>query len=589
MSDFLYRSKTCPEGESGKLLQAFHEMEPPAVHEYHGEWGSLAVLDNHYRGFQPLVTESHIAVVIGGPLLCFRENDFLDDAESTEGTGAILERYLVGELMWEDDLSGPFACLIIDRANGNITYVTDLLMFVPVYTCFEDGEAVIGTHVDVVARASGRYTIPDPVSVADFILNHVVTHPYTCYQKVRQAEAGTIHQFSIQGEFPAMSNKNYWNPEEKTCFDSLDEAAEMLRKGLLEDVEKITRGADRVAAFLSAGEDSRTILGCLPPGVNCDGFTYLYGAPRDRAIARQVAKIFGVKHTVSAQPYHYYLEILSQASALVGSGHQYSHAHVIGFFEEWGLRDYRAVLGGYLSDSLLKGLFSRKRKGRGLLSWLPEFPRSGETHTRRQKSDFFTPEVMGKIQQRKIEHMERVKAIRPETCHEWFGVWPATMQLTFPNFLATRRLFRSYEPFMGRVSVMVGAGAPLTWKLNRRLFNRAVRPLLKPTSRVFHADGHLPYFPFWVNMPFVFGDKLKKYGAKAYHAATFLITGKETPWQRRRASKTEPEWQAAFDSLEESYVPLEKIINNKEARKHLSSRQTRNLLQVLEWIHRIDG
>jgi hypothetical protein len=119
------------------------------------------------------------------------------------------------------------------------------------------------------------------------------------------------------------------------------------------------------------------------------------------------------------------------------------------------------------------------------------------------------------------------------------------------------------------------------------MFNRAMRPLLKPTRWVFHADGHLPYFPFWFNMPFVFLDKLKKTLLKAYHAFTCLITGKETPWQRRRASKTDEEWLAAFEKFNAGYDSFDEIIKDRSARRKLSSRQTRNILQVLEWIDRM--
>jgi len=587
MSDFIFSTTSRPADDLKQALQEIDTSQKAPIVNFSGFWGSIAVVENHYAGFQPLETDSHIAVVIGGPLLQFQANDFLDDEDSSAGTAAILERHLSGEMSLDEDLSGPFAAFILDKKSGAFTYVTDLLMFIPIYSFEGSEEIVLGSHVDVVAKVAGEEENLDPVSLADFVLNHVVTYPYTCYENIRQAEAGTVHNYTDIASSHQKSCETYWVPREEQNYESLPEAARLLRKSLLEDVATITNGTKKVGAFVSAGEDSRSILGSLPEGVDCDGFTYLYGSPRDRAIAKQVTKIFNVNHTVSAQPYHYYLDILSDASALVGSGHQYSHAHVVGFFEEWKLRDYRAVLGGYLSDSLLKGLFSRKRRGRGLLSWLPEFHRPGETQTRRQHSDLFTEEVLDQVQNRKREHMARVQEIRPQTAHEWFGIWPATMQLTFPNFLATRRLFRSYEPFMGKTSVKIGAGVPLSWKLNRRMFNRAMRPLLKPTRWVFHADGHLPYFPFWFNMPFVFLDKLKKTLLKAYHAFTCLITGKETPWQRRRASKTDEEWLAAFEKFNAGYDSFDEIIKDRSARRKLSSRQTRNLLQVLEWIDRM--
>jgi hypothetical protein len=55
---------------------------------------------------------------------------------------------------------------------------------------------------------------------------------------------------------------------------------------------------------------------------------------------------------------------------------------------------------------------------------------------------------------------------------------------------------------MSKEVIKLSAAVPLGWKLNRRLFNKAMQPYLKPTKWIPSSDGRLPYFPWWVNAPF---------------------------------------------------------------------------------------
>src|SRR5690625_2443835 len=112
MSDFLYSKNNISTSILAKMLKEIYHEEAPLVYEYYGLWGSLAVTRSLYNGFQPLETESHICIIIGGPVLTFRNNRFLSTNESSrnnEGTKAVYERWLNGNIVWDRDLSGPFA------------------------------------------------------------------------------------------------------------------------------------------------------------------------------------------------------------------------------------------------------------------------------------------------------------------------------------------------------------------------------------------------------------------------------------------------------------------------------------------------
>ncbi|MBN2895155.1 MAG: hypothetical protein JXK05_04590 [Campylobacterales bacterium] len=573
MSDFLY-ARYADTQTLHDALSSIYTHDIPAIATFSGAWGALALGANRYGGFAHYEDAHHLCAVIGAPLLEWRSNAFLGTEGGNEGTQALMRRYLEGALYWDEEVSGPFVFVLIDKAAQTLVYVTDLMLFIPVYR-YGEGE-MIGTHVDALARAAECTEQIDWVSVGDFILNHVVTFPYTTYASIRQSEPAA-HYYGADFF-------HYWQPLETEMFGSLDGAAEALRKALKQYVEAVCAGMDQVGAFVSPGEDSRAVLGMLPSHVLIEGFHYGRGIPREEGIVREVCAAYGAHLNVLERDAYFYLDILPEATRLIGSMHQYSHAHVLGLHRDWDLQKYRAVFGGYLADSLHKGVYARKFKAYGLLRFLPEFERKGENRTQALRSNYIKPEILQEIDRRRREHFARLEALRPTSAHEWFAFWPATMRMTIVNFHTTRRLFCSYEPFFCNASVKIAAGVAVRWKLNRRLFHRVVRPFLRPSRHIAHADGRLPYCSFWANAPLVLWQKLSQLLTTSVATLKAYWHKEETPWMRRRAVKSDSRWKDAFDAYGAGYRDLEALIDNTNAQKKLSSRRSRNVLQVLCWL-----
>src|SRR5699024_10583547 len=98
-----------------------------------------------------------------------------------------------------------------------------------------------------------------------------------------------------------------------------------------------------------------------------------------------------------------------------------------------------------------------------------------------------------------IAHFERISTLRPDSAHEWFALWPASMRKGLPNITTGRRLMASFEPFTSAGIVKLGAGTPAAWKVNRRLFRLGTARYLQATRGIPHGDGRRPYYPWWVN------------------------------------------------------------------------------------------
>ncbi|EKO3743047.1 hypothetical protein [Vibrio metschnikovii] len=581
MCDYIFSSKNTPENHLSHLLRNTYTENPPVTYEFHGQWGNLAVTEQYYNGFLPYETEQHLMVVIGGPVLYFRDNDFLSQEDSNFATKAIYERWVIENIIqWDEDLSGPFTILLIDKLTSNITTVSDLMSFIPVYTCHKDNAFYIGTHVDVVAVTAEETCNFDQTSLADFVLNDVVTYPYTVYKNIRQTPASSVIKYSNIG---SPSIHCYWCPTEENPYKNLKEAAEVLRIGIEGYVGRVIEKTTNIAQFISAGEDSRALSGLLAEKKGRNAFIFLDHMNREGEIAKKVAATYGAKFNVGFRSKTHYLDILPEASRLVGTGHQYTHAHSYGFDKKFKLANYSAVFGGYLSDSLLKANYTRKLRGVGRFPFLPEFKLLGESRSKPIKNTLIEEKLLSEITRRRCTQLQQVAKDRPFSAHEWFVLRPATMRTAIPNLYSTRRLFRSYEPFMCKESVKISAAVPTSWKLNRRLFNQAMKPYLKPSKWLFHADGRLPYFNWKVNVPIQFSIWFYRHIAKRVG----LIKGNQGPWGDWNAIFNDDAWQTTVASYTKYATNLKFLKDDVDVQQLLASNlltktQKINVLQVLE-------
>ena len=585
MSDFIYSSIPKNQGELTEHIQSIYHQDVPEVYEFHGGWGSLGVSHNLYNGLQPVETNSHIFVVIGGPVICFSDNKFLSEEDPVAGTKKILCRYETGEIQWDEELSGPFVILSINKANNNITCITDLMMFIPVYHYLLDGKLVMGTHIDSVAKASGQENSFDPVSLADFIINDVVTYPYTTYKKIRQLHPAAIHKYTHKDRGVQECEPDlYWIPEERDIYKNINEAATELRKGIQDYINKITEGMTEIAQFISAGEDSRVIAGLLPKSLKRDGFIFLDNMNREGEIAEKVTQAYGINFYPQFRSKTHYLEILPEASDLVGSGYQYLHAHSLGFHKTCKLDQYHAVFGGYLGDAFLKGLYTRKLRGQTRMPFLPEIGIKGETRSKPINNTCFYQNINNNITARRLDHLNEVKKYRKSNMHEWFSLWPSSMRQGLPYFSSNRRLLKTYEPFSSKEVVKICAIVPVNWKLNRRLFKKAMNPFLKESKWLSHTKGFFPYFPWWFNILPQFIVWIWRGFAKTFG----IIKGHQGSWGDWKEISSSQIWNKSIHKYGKNNLCSDSFLNvpikNAFKGNYLKRMQKVNLLQVMYFL-----
>ncbi len=490
MSDFLFSTRRRPPGELRDALMRFLAPVAESCDERHGEWGSLAVLRGPHDPPSVLMeADGRISVLIGEPLA--RTGREAPGPALDADRRASIHRMMVDAdaVAWDKVLDNTFAALSVDTAAGGGALVTDLFAWIPVYAAEGAGDLVLGTHVDAVASSAGAADHIDLVSAADLLANETITWPHTLYDGVRQVPPASVRRFRA-GAWDGAA-RTYWAPREETAFASADDAASALREALVADLRLACDGHPLVGLLLSGGEDSRAVLGALPPGVRVRGFTFAESENREVRTARRVARAYGVEMVFRPRDPGHYLQWMPQLAGMSGTQNRYIDAHAYGFHEWLGIRDMPLVLGGLSSDALLKGdnvaLWARRKLDRG------EAP--GTRPTRVPQRAGIRPELLRQVAERRDAFTAWLAELRPESADEWSRIYPFTMRRYAANVHGNRRLMRIHEPFQSNAIVKIAAGVPQGWKLDRKLFHAAVRPFLRRSWWVPHTRNRMPYFP----------------------------------------------------------------------------------------------
>jgi hypothetical protein len=261
-------------------------------------------------------------------------------------------------------------------------------------------------------------------------------------------------------------------------------------------------------------------------------------------------------------------------------GAQYSHVHTYGLESTREFLKYQAVFGGFLADTLLKGLFVKKN------TLLNRFPLYHERKAHNKKDGhtgrgIFDDSTLQSLKHRIDAHIQRVSDnIRNESADEWFGIWPVSMRKGMPNYWGNRRLFPSYEPFLSTSSVKVAAAVPQRWKLNRQLFQKMAAPALYRSKNLLHANGWLPYQSWQVNQVI---KPIVRVGRKIQGKLGFSV-GNQGPWNDWSQLVNSNDWKSFEEQIFSNEFELANIfkrpIKDILRSNSLSLKQRVNLIQT---------
>lgn len=471
---------------------------------FQGPWGAILTSGSLYDGFWPFEDEGHIVVVHGGPLINIPDRPEVTgrDRYSRLILDEIRQRAPVD---WFHAIGGPFALLVVDKKAKQVRLVSDLMGLLPLFALEDGSDWIVSTKLTPISRLAPTRAALDPVAACEFVLHGSTAFPHCLFSGVRRILPGVE---IMRDDESRSRERRYWSPAEENPFRDIREAADVLRDTLVENVARVVHGK-KVGMFLSGGEDSRTIMAATPAPTDVQCFTLADEFNREASIAQKAAAIAGRPWFLGKRSPDHYIKDLDYGCRVIGSEVCLDKMHFLGMPAEFNLLGYDAVVGGTFSDFLLKGYAASTvdHKIRGFRIW-PS--REMDTNERgmyvtteayiHDMNSYLSGDFVAQIGQRKRDHFEFIRTVRPASAAEWWNIWPASQTSGSDQFLQTTRCFRSYEPFNMNNLVALGSAVPLSWKLNRRLFHRAFHGTLGRLGWQPHPDGWLPALGNWGNV-----------------------------------------------------------------------------------------
>jgi len=291
-----------------------------------GEWYSangcvglghrrLSIIDLSSRGAQPMQTaDGRFVVTFNGEIYNHRALRSRLEARgyifrSNSDTEVLLHLYaeLGPEMLGE--LRGMFALAIWDSREQQLFLARDPYGIKPLYYADNGSTLRFASQVKGLMAGGSVSSNPDPAGWVGFYLFGSVPEPFTTYRQVRCLTAGSFVQIDRRGlgspvQYHSIAAAYRLGEEHSPPVRTKDETQALVREALLDSVRHHLVADVPVGAFLSAGVDSRAIVGLMRDAGQQEirtvtlTFDEFRGTPNDEAPeASAIAGFYGTQHT----------------------------------------------------------------------------------------------------------------------------------------------------------------------------------------------------------------------------------------------------------------------------------------------------
>lgn len=387
---------------------------------------------------------------------------------------------------------GTFSGIFL--VENQVFVVTDVSGSIPIFFGYGDESISISSKAEIVASSIDRWPSLDLVSMADFLQNGAVCHPYTLYTDVRIFSPGSVAHVSKK----SLTSSYYWTPNEQTYSCEFSKTAKKFRETIKSVLEKALGDTSDVTVMYSGGEDARSLVSLLPNALDCRLKLITNGENREYALARKSAQKLGLRaELITRDPDHYRKQFYDKVH-WVGAGNDIRHLHVFGRTEAI-MNNTAAVVGGLGSDKLFKSDYLGNVVNKSKESFLPE--RLSEPCPDKlvgvgtmEEMKWMHPDVAEAVQRRHQLHHEKLREFRPKTSGNWHTLWPlGGHSQAHSQFLSNIRYRpRVVEPFLAASSYKLAAAIPDEWKVDRKIFTAALVPGMGRAAWVPTTAGRLP-------------------------------------------------------------------------------------------------
>ena len=269
----------------------------------------LAIIDLSESGAQPMATaDGRYRITFNGEIYNYRELRKELQAKgyvfrSNSDTEVLLHLYADRGEEMVHALRGMYAFALWDDQRKGVFLARDPFGIKPLYYA-DDGQTLrVASQVKALVSGGGIDCHPEAAGYAGFLIWGCVPEPFTMHREIRALPAGSrmwvdargnqgsVAYFSVRDEFRKAESASASGGVEQV----IDALRDSVRNHMVADVP--------VAAFLSAGLDSATLVGLGSRIAGQDlrtltlGFTEYKGTDNDETgLAQLVAQRYGVAH-----------------------------------------------------------------------------------------------------------------------------------------------------------------------------------------------------------------------------------------------------------------------------------------------------
>ena len=198
------------------------------------------------------------------------------------------------------DLTGAFACCILDENENTAILATDRMGTYPLIYHASASELIFGSSADAINLHPSIKSAIAPQGLYNYVYFHMVPAPETVYEGQRRLMPGEYVLFR-KGE---IETARYWKMQftenERRPFQELkQDFLNVLRSSVRDAV-----GDEEVGAFLSGGTDSSTIAGLLGEAIGQPARTYSIGFDASGYDEMEYARI-AVRHFATRHQEYY--------------------------------------------------------------------------------------------------------------------------------------------------------------------------------------------------------------------------------------------------------------------------------------------
>ena len=288
------------------------------------------------RTVQPVWNaRKNVAVVMAGELFDTDQLETIDSRLPDEYK--ILELYKQFSEKFITKINGVFILAIWDGLKKKLFIANDRFGLYPLYYAHYKGRFIFCSEMKGILCDPEFNTRVDLVALSEYMRFQHLLGEKTFFEDLKLLRNASLLTYSVRGD--RLEINSYWDfsqipelPDSVTFGDAVEESGRLLKVA----VNKLSLGGYRNGIYLSAGLDSRAILGLLDRH-KFPVTTVTYGNKdcRDTVYAQRIANIMGTDHHFFELRNGYWVQQYADLHLDLTEGfHSWIHSHGINIMDQ---------------------------------------------------------------------------------------------------------------------------------------------------------------------------------------------------------------------------------------------------------------